>query len=167
MKKLILTLSIALVGLTLSAQTLGTANLYQKYKGERGVVALYIPGFAVRLAANIADLDYEEDQLLRSVRSIRVLTIDDNEGFEGVNFVREAKLKPGQGGFKMLMEVSEDGEDVMILGKEKNGKLKDLLVIVGGDDNVMVHIKGRLNADIIGSISEIAGLDELNFTSQL
>jgi hypothetical protein len=167
MKKAIFIFTILLAGMALSAQTIGTNNLYQKYRGERGVVALYIPGFAVRLAANIADLDYEEDQLLRSVRSIRVLTIEDNERFEGVNFVREAKLKPGQGGFKMLMEVSEDGEDVMILGKEKNGKLKDLLVIVGGDENVLVHIRGRLSADIIGSISDIAGLDELNFTSQL
>ena len=67
----------------------------------------------------------------------------------------------------MMMEVYEDGEEVIILGREKNGKLKDLLIIVGGNDNVMVHIKGRLNADMIGSISNIAGLDDLDFTSQL
>ena len=80
---------------------------------------------------------------------------------------KEAKIKPGQGGYEMLMEVSDDGEDVMILGKQKRGKLKDLLIIVGGEDNVLVHIRGRLNADMIGSISDIAGLDDLNFTSQL
>jgi len=66
-----------------------------------------------------------------------------------------------------MIEVSEDGEDVKILGREKNGKLKDLLILVGGDENVMVHIKGRMNADMIGSLSNIAGLDDLDIISQL
>ncbi|MFC2129574.1 DUF4252 domain-containing protein [Bacteroidota bacterium] len=167
MRRIIFILTILLAGATLSAQTIGTANLYQKYRGQRGVVSLYLPGFVMKFAANIADLDAEEDALLRSVRSIRVLTIDDAERFPEANFVRESRIKPGQGGFQMLIEVSDDGEDVMILGKERKGKLKELLVVVGGDENVLVHIRGRLNADMLGSISNIAGLDDFDFTSQL
>ena len=91
MRRIILSLTILLAGMTLSAQTMGTNNLYQKYRGQKGVVALYIPGFAVRLAANIADLDHEEDQLLRSIKSLRVLTIEDAAKFEGVNFAKRSK----------------------------------------------------------------------------
>ncbi len=167
MKRLIFILSIVLAGVTLSAQTIGTNNLYQKYRGQKGVVSLYLPGFVMKFAANIADLDEEEDELLRSVRSIRVLTIEDTEKFQGVNFVKESRIKPGQGGFETLIQVCEDGEDVLIMGKEKRGKLKELLVVVGGDENVLVHIRGRMNADMLGSISNIAGLDDLDFTSQL
>ncbi len=39
-------------------------------KGEEGVVALRIPGFVLRLAGTIADLDHEEKALLRSLRSV-------------------------------------------------------------------------------------------------
>lgn len=167
MKRTIFVLSILIAGIMLSAQTIGTNNLYQKYKGEKGVISIYIPGFAIRLAGSIADLDREERKLLRSIKSVRILTIEDQERFKGVNFAREAKIKPGQGGFKMMIEVSEGGEDVKILGREKNGKLKDLLILVGGDENVMVHIKGRMNADMIGSLSDIAGLNDINIISQL
>ncbi len=167
MKRTIFILTILLAGMTLSAQTIGTQNLYNKYKGEKGVVALYIPGFAIRMAGAIADLDKEERQLLRGMKSIRVLTIDDAERYPNANFAREAKIKPGQGGFEILMEVCENGEDVKILGKEKNGHLKDLLILVGGEDNVMVHIRGRMNADMIGSLSNIAGLNDIEVFSQL
>ncbi len=167
MKRIIFILSILIAGMTLSAQTIGTNNLYQKYKGEKGVISIYIPGFAFRLAGSIANLDREERKLLRSMKSVRVLTIEDKERYQGVNFAREARIKPGQGGFKMIIEVSEEGEDVKILGREKNGKLKDLVILVGGDENVMVHIKGRMNADMIGSLSSIAGLDDLDIISQL
>ena len=167
MRRTIFILCILMAGATLSAQTIGTNSLYQKYKGQKGVVSLYLPGFVMKFAANIADLDAGEDELLRSVRSIRVLTIDDAERFPDANFVTEARMKPGQGGFDTLLEVHEDGENVMILGKQKKGKLRELLVLVGGDENVMVHIRGRMNADILGSISNIAGLDDFDFTSQL
>lgn len=167
MRRLIFLLCIVLIGTTLSAQTIGTNNLYQKYRGQKGVVSLYLPGFVMKFAANVADLDGDEDLLLRSVRSIRVLTIDDTERFPDANFVRESRMKPGKGGFETLIEVYDDGEDVMILGKQKRGKLKELLVLVGGEENVLVHIRGRLNADMLGSISNIAGLDDLDFTSQL
>lgn len=102
MKRTIFVLSILIAGIMLSAQTIGTNNLYQKYKGEKGVISIYIPGFAIRLAGSIADLDREERKLLRSIKSVRILTIEDQERFKGVNFAREAKIKPGQGGFKMI-----------------------------------------------------------------
>ena len=167
MRRIIFILSILLAGATLSAQSIKTNNLYQKYRGQKGVISLYIPGCVMKFAANVADLDCEEDALLRSVRSIRVLTIEDSDRYPDANFVKEAKIKSGKGGYEMLVEVHDGNEDVMIFAKEKKGKLKNLLVLVGGDDNVLVHIKGRLNADMLGSLTDITGLDDFDFTSQL
>jgi hypothetical protein len=168
MKKL-LTLSIALLltGTTITAQTIETERLYQKYRGEQGVVSLWIPGIVMRLAANIADLEPAEAAFLRSIRSIRLLTIDDPDLYPGVNFINEAHITSGINGYEVMMQVASDGDDVMILGRERNGKLKDMLVLVGGDDNAMVHIKGRLNADMIGAVAQIAGKDGLSFSNQL
>jgi hypothetical protein len=160
MKKL-LTISIAilLTGTLLSAQTFETERLYQKYRGEEGVISLWIPGVLMKIGAAVADLEYAERALLRSIRSVRLLTIEENELYPGVNFTREAGLTPGRSGYQLMLEVHSDGDDVMILGKEKNGKLRDIIVLVGGSDNVLVHIKGRLNADMVGSLAQIAGKD--------
>jgi hypothetical protein len=166
-KFLTFTLAILFLSTVVSAQTLGTELLYQKYKGEEGIISIWLPGIAMKLAASIADLDEEEDDLLRSIRSLRVLTIEDNSLYPDVNFAKEVKIKPGKNGYQVLIEVSDGNEDVLILGKEKKGKLKDILILVGGDDNVMVHIKGRMNTDMIESIAQVAGLDQVDLLSNL
>lgn len=168
MKKLIILTIVIITGAsTLSAQSFATEKLYQKYRGEQGVISIWIPGLAMKLAASIADLDREEEAFLRSIKSIRVLTIDDQSLYPGVNFTREANITNPRNGYQVMLEVNDSGEDIMILGREKNGKLKDMLILVGGSDNVMVHIKGRMNADMIGSIAQIAGLDQIDSLSQL
>lgn len=167
MKKLILSLLIISFGLTLFAQPAGFDRLYYQYKGEEGVVALKIPGFVMKLAASIADLDREEKQLLKSLRSVTVLTIEESHMYPNVNFTEEINLSNMKNGYKMLMEVHEDDEDVIIAAREKNGKLRDLIVIVGGDENVLVHVRGRMESDLLENLAEVAGVDELHFTAQL
>jgi len=167
MKKLILSLLIISSGLTLFAQPAGFDRLYYQYKGEEGVIALKIPGFVMRLAGSIADLDREEKQLLRSLRSVTVLTIEEEHLYPNVNFTDEINLSKLDKGYKLLMEVHEDDEDVYIAAREKNGKLRDLIIVVGGDENVLVHVRGRMESDLLENLAEVAGVDELHFTAQL
>lgn len=165
MKKLILSLLIISTGLTLFAQPAGFDRLYYQYKGEEGVVALKIPGFVLKLAGSIADLDREEKALLKSMRSVTVLTIEEQDLYPGVNFTEDINLSSDH--YQLLMEVHEDGEDVIIAAREKNGKLRDLIVIVGGDENVLVHVRGRMESDLLENLAGVAGIDELHFTAQL
>ena len=167
MKKLILSLLIISTAISLYAQPAGFDRLYYQYKGEEGVVALKIPGFVMKLAGSIADLDREEKALLKSLRSVTVLTIEESDLYPDVNFTEEINLSNMKNGYKMLMEVHEDDEDVIIAAREKNGKLRDLIVVVGGDDNVLVHVRGRMESDLLENLADVAGVDELHFTAQL
>jgi hypothetical protein len=167
MKRLILSLFIVATGVTLFAQPAGFDRLYYQYKGEEGVVALKVPGFVMKLAASIADLDGDERELLRSLRSVTVLTIDDPYLYPGLNFTKEINLSGMNNGYRMLLEVHEDQEDVIIAAREKNGKLTDLIVVVGGDDNTLVHVRGRMERDLLENLAEVAGVDELHVTMQL
>ena len=167
MKKLILSLLIISSGLTLFAQPAGFDRLYYQYKGEEGVVALKIPGFVMKLAASIADLDREEKALLKSLRSVTVLTIEEEHLYPDVNFTEEINLSNLDNSYKLLLEVHDADEDVYIAAREKNGKLRDLIVVVGGDDNVLVHVRGRMDSDLLENLAEVAGVDELHFTAQL
>jgi hypothetical protein len=167
MKKLILSLLIISTAISLYAQPVGFDRLYYQYKGEEGVVALKIPGFVMKLAGSIADLDREEKALLKSLRSVTVLTIEESQLYPDVNFTEEINLSNMKNGYKMLMEVHEDDEDIIIAAREKNGKLRDLIVVVGGDDNVLVHVRGRMESDLLENLANVAGVDELHFTAQL
>jgi len=165
MKKLILSLLTLALGLTLYAQPAGFDRLYYQYKGEEGVVALRVPGIVMRLAASLGDLDQEEKALLRSMRSVTVLTIEDSYRYPGLNFTEEIKLQGDQ--YQLLMEVHDGNEDVLIAAREKNGKVRDLIVVVGGDENVLVHVRGRMESDLLANLADVAGIDELHVTAQL
>jgi hypothetical protein len=149
------------------AQPAGFDRLYYQYKGEEGVVALKIPGFVMKLAGSIADLDQEEKALLKSIRSVTVLTIEESHLYPDVNFVEEINLSHKNNNYKLLMEVHDADEDVIIAARVKNGKLRDLIVVVGGDENVLVHVRGRMESDLLENLAEVAGVDELHFTAQL
>jgi len=167
MKKLYLSALVLIFGLSLYAQPAGFDRLYYEYKGEEGVVALRVPGFVMKLAASMADLDREEKALLKSLRSLSVLTIEEDHLYPGVNFTEEINLSNMKGGYKMLLEVHDGDEDVIIAAREKNGKMRDLIVIVGGDENVLVHVRGRMDSDLLENLAEVAGVEELHFTAQL
>ena len=153
--------------ISLFAQPAGFDRLYYQYKGEEGVVALKIPGFVMKLAGAIADLDREEKALLRSMRSVTVLTIEEMDLYPGVNFTEEINLSNTDKHYKLLLEVHDADEDVIIAAREKNGKLTDLIVVVGGDENVLVHVRGRMDSDLLENLAGVAGVDELHFTAQL
>ena len=167
MKRLILSLLIITTGVALFAQPAGFDRLYYQYRGEEGVVALKIPGFVMKLAASMADLDRDERELLRSLRSVTVLTIEETNLYPGLNFTEEINLSDENRGYRVLLEAHEDQEDVIIAAREKNGKLTDLIVVVGGDDNTLVHVRGRMDSDLLENLAEVAGVDELHFTAQL
>lgn len=167
MKKLILAALIITLGVSLYAQPAGFNRLYYTYKGEEGVVALRVPGFIMKLAGAIADLDREERQLLRSLRSITVLTIEEPDLYPGVNFAEEVNPHRMNGDYQLLLEVHDGDEDVIIAAREKNGKIRDLIVVVGGDDNVLVHIRGRMHSDLLENLAEVSGIDELQITADI
>ena len=167
MKKLFFSAILLTFGLSMFAQPAGFDRLYYEYKGEEGVMALKIPGFVMKLAGSIADLDHEEKALLKSLRSVTVLTIEEDHLYPDVNFAQEINLSNMKGGYKMLMEVHDGDEDVIIAAREKNGKLRDLIVVVGGDDNVLVHVRGRMDSDLLENLAGVAGVEELHFTAQL
>jgi hypothetical protein len=167
MKKLLISTFILAVGISLMAQPIQFDRLYYQYKGEEGVVALRIPGFVMKLAGAIGDLDQEERTLLRSLRSVTVLTIDDPQLYPGVNFTEEIHLSFTDEPYRLLMEVHDEDEDVIIAAREKNGKVRDLIVVIGGDDNVLVHVRGRMDCDLLENLADVAGVDELHVTTRL
>ena len=56
---------------------------------------------------------------------------------------------------------------LLIAAREKKGKITDLIVVVGGEENVLVHVRGRMNSNLLENLAEVAGIEELHFTSQI
>jgi len=167
MKRAIITLALFLTGIGLFAQSYDINRLYATYRGEDGVVAFTIPGFLCRFAAAVGDLDHEEEILLRSIRSVKILVVENPEINRRVNFVDEIRHVKPESGYHTLLRVSEEDEDVLILGKKKKGCLRDLVIIVGGEENVIVSLRGRMNTDLLYALSGVTGIEACEYTKEL
>jgi len=167
MKKLILPTVILLFSVSLLAQPTGYSRVYQTYRGEEGVTCIRVPGFLMKFAGMCADLDKEERQLLRCLRSVTVLTIEDTDRYPDVNFVEEMDHTRMQGNYNLMMEVHENEEQVIIAARERRGKITDLIVVIGGEENTLVHLRGRMKSDLLKEVGKVSGIKQLELTARI
>lgn len=167
MKKVFLQFVLVLCMSGLYAQSSDINRLFVSYHGEEDVLSLYIPGFLCRLGAAIGDTDDAERELLNSISSIRIMVCENPELNRHVNFVREINQEKLNDDYVMLLTVHESDGDVVILGRKNNGYIRDLVIAVGGGENVLICIKGRMNADLLGILYEATGLEECRYTKEI
>jgi hypothetical protein len=167
MKKIFLQFLLILCISGLAAQPPAVNRLFASYHGETDVMSLYIPGFLCRLGAALGDMDDAERELLYSIRSIRILVSENPELNQHVNFVEEINSRRLGDDYVLLLTVHESDEDVLILGRENNGHIRDLIIAVGGDENVLVYIKGRMDTDLLGILYEVTGIEECHHTKDI
>jgi len=167
MRKVLLTLVVLAIGSGIFAQSGDINRLYHTYQGESEVISMYIPGFLCRLAANIGDIGYEEELLLRSIKSIKLLVVENEAINERVNFVDEIDLDRNKSDYVLMLSVHEEDQDVLILGRKKGEEIRDLVIVVGGEENVMVSIKGRMDVDMLYALSGVTGIEQMKYTKEL
>jgi len=168
MKKLhLLSIAALLFSVSLFAQPSGYHRVYNTYRGEEGVTSIRVPGLLMKFAGACAGLDQEERRLLRSLRSVSVLTVDEPWHYPDLNFAEEMKTSQMRGDYKLMLEIHDGDEDVIIAVRERRGKITDLLVVVGGEENTLVHVRGRMDCDLLEELGEVSGIKELKVTAKL
>jgi len=167
MKRIAIASIALLFSISLFAQPSAYNRIYNTYKGEEGVTSIRVPGCLMKFAGMCAGLDHDERELVRCLKSVTVLTIDDNHLYPGVNFAREMDHSRMKGEYSLLMEVHDGEEDVIIATRQKRGKITDLIIVVGGDDNTLVHVRGRMKSDLLKNLAEVSGIEELQIIAKI
>ena len=161
MKKLFLILAVVLP-LAVLAQKTPVDKLFEKYANQKGFTTVNISGKLLGFASQLETGDKATSDMLSKLSGIKVLTVEDDALNKTINFYEELE-KDGffkNNGYEVLMEVTEPDEVVRFLAKDAgNGKLSDLLLIVGGDDNALISISGIINPE---DISKITGAMNIN-----
>lgn len=161
MKKLILILTVVLP-LAILAQKTPVDKLFDKYANKKGFTTINISGKLLGFASQLETSDKTTSEMLSSLKEIRVLTVDDDELNKKLDFFKELKSNNffKNNNFEVLMEVTEEDEVVRFLAKDAgNGKISNLLLIVGGDDNVLISISGIIDPKSIGKITNAMNID--------
>ncbi|MCK3684498.1 DUF4252 domain-containing protein [Maribellus sp. YY47] len=161
MKKLILLLAIILP-LAVFAQKDPVDKLFSKYANQKGFTTVNISGKLLGFAAQIDTGDETTKDVLSGLKGIRVLSVDDDELNKKIDFYKELEADGffKNNDFEVLMEVTEENEVVRFLARDAgNGKISDLLLVVGGDDNALISISGIIDPQNIGKITKAVNID--------
>lgn len=154
MKKMILFSFLILMIFTSCESRSGVSEAYTKYKRYDGVTSLTIPGWVVRMASRLGDVGPAERELLQSIDRVRILTIEDKELNARVNLHKEFYKKISQDSeLEELMAVNDAGEQITIFGKGDEDMFSELIILVGGNDNAMIHVKGKLKPEMISAMA--------------
>jgi len=161
MKKLLIILAV-LLPMAVLAQKNPVDKLFEKYANQKGFTTVNISGKLLGFASEIDAGDPATKEMLSNLSGIRILTVEDSELNKKIDFYRELEADGffKNNDFEVLMEVTEDDEVVRFLAKDAgNGKLSDLLLVVGGDDNALISISGMIDPQQIGKITKALDIE--------
>ncbi|MCK5135113.1 MAG: DUF4252 domain-containing protein [Bacteroidales bacterium] len=155
MKRIVLILVAVALPVFLMAQNSAVDNLFDKYKGKEGVTTVQISPelFQIVKAMQIEEID-EHDIPFDKIASVKILTIEDEDGWDGVNFYKEIQKDLNVSDFAEVLTVDDGGETVRIWMKADNALVSEFLLIVGGDDNVLIYITGNFNLNDLDGLAE-------------
>ena len=162
MKRILISLVLLIPLLAMAQDNSPIDKLFSKYANKEGFTTVNISGKLLSFASKLDDSKSSETAMLEKLSGIRILSVEDKELNRGLNFYKELEA---DGFFKnnkyeSLMEVTDKDEIVRFYGRAgEKGKLSELLLVVGGNDNTLISIRGVIDPDDIGKITGSLDLD--------
>lgn len=140
----------------------GVSEAFTKYRFKDGVTTITIPGWVIGLAANFGDIEKNERELLQSIDKVRVLVVEDNDLNAKINLHKEFSTKINRNNdYEELMTVRDENEDITIFGKMNENVITEMVVLVGGDDNALIYLKGEIDPKMINDVVKISDNEKL------
>ncbi|HUX59061.1 MAG TPA: DUF4252 domain-containing protein [Bacteroidales bacterium] len=144
MKRLLLIIALTVTATFVYGQKSIDA-LFEKYAGKDGFVTITINGNLLDLARCLDDDDDDDDDdaLPLNITEIRLL-VQDDDNMKVDNFydmvIKGIKLND----YEEFMRVKESDQDLRMLVRAEGKKFTEFLLIGGGEDNLLIQIKGEM-----------------------
>ena len=163
MKKLAMIIAL-LLPFAAFAQKSPVDKIFEKYANREGFTTVNISGKLLNFAGKIDTSGKNATgEILNKLTGIRILTVEDDELNKNLDFFKELKDENffKDNSYEVLMEVTEKDEVVRFLAKDAgNNKLSELLLVVGGkDNNALISIRGVIDPENIGKITNSLNID--------
>jgi hypothetical protein len=161
MKKLFLITGALLLPLLIMGQNAAVDQLFNKYQGKEGFTTVYVNKDIFKMISESDKVEHNMNETLEKISGIKILAQEDSEITGDLNFYDELKKNMDFNKYKELVVVKEKDQDVWIIAREQNERIAELLVIVGGEENVLVWIEGNFTFEDLSELSELEGLEQL------
>lgn len=162
MKKLFLFLTSLSLSIIIQAQSNPIDEMFNKYSEKDGFTVVTISSRMFSMFADQDSGNKDSDDIMRRLKSIRILSVEDSLLNQNLNFYSELSRKLDMSVYEELMVVKEGKDITKFLIRQTGNIISELLVITGGPGgNSLISIKGDLNLKNISDLSKNSGIQEL------
>lgn len=141
-------------------------SLFDRYSGTDGFVCVTLKGDLLRFLRSRTDND-EKEKLPKNITEIRLLVQEDKNSVP-VNFYDLVTRDLNLTGYEELLKVKETGQELRMLVRTEGDYIREFLMVGGGDDNLLIQIKGKITFDEAESLcSDSAGDHGIGLVSEI
>jgi len=130
---------------SLSAQRLSADEFFNKYSGRDGYTTVEVSGSLLGILG--CREDETADNPLRKITSIRVLVREKDKFLSAEGFIPEIRSIIKRGRYEELMTVRDSDTDLRFMVRSESDMVREILLIVDGDDEAVIQIEGNLTRD--------------------
>jgi hypothetical protein len=163
MKKSVVVAAMMMMTWVVNAQDNAISKFFSKYQNDDSFSLVNISGKMFSMMANIEGGTPEDKAMISAISKIRGLKILRKEGArDSRELYKEAMSAiPGQE-YEELMSVRDKDKDMKFYTKESGGKISDLVMVMGGNEEFMVlSIFGDIDLKEMSRIGKSVNIDGL------
>ncbi len=128
----------------------GLSDAMMKYRFKDGVTTLTVPGWVINLVAGLNELDETEQEIFESIDKVKIVSVEDADLNARINLHEEFYSKVNKDDYyEELFSAKDDSESVTVFGRMDGSIIKEMVILVGGDENAMVYVKGSFNPELL------------------
>ncbi len=151
------------------AQSDPVSDFFNKYAGTEGYTTVNVTGDLFKMLSGVESENGEIEELSAMLKEVKILTLEDKSKGPDLDFYKNVYLKLDRSLYKELLTVQESNQHVNMLAKEENGIITEFILVVGGDDNVLISIKGNIALNKMAGLADsfdFAGFDKLKMLEE-
>jgi hypothetical protein len=155
---------VGFVGMAFS-QADAIEKYFEKYMEDENFTVVYISPKMFELVAKVTpeDMDQDVKDVIKDLKGLRILTTEYNTAA----FYKEAKSKINTNEYEVLMTVRDDGNNVEFLVKDTGDVINELLLLVGGDEFVLMSFVGNIDLNKIAKLAKNIDIDGMEHLDKL
>jgi hypothetical protein len=168
MKKSFLILTALFLTMIIKAQSNAVDEMFRKYSEKEGFTVVTISSRMFSMLANLDSENENADNVIRNLRSIQILSVEDSLLNRALNFYSELNKKLDLSVYEELMVVKGGGDVTKFLIRQSGDRVVELLVVTGGPGgNSLISIRGNLSMKNISELSKSMDMKELRELEKL
>lgn len=154
---------IMMCSIAASAQNDAIAKFFSKYQSDETFSQVTISGKMFSMMANLSGDTEEEKAMIASISKIKGLKIlTKSEARNSRELYKEAISMIPSNTFEELMSIRDKDKDMKFFTKEAGGKISELVMVMGGNEEFMVlTLFGEIDLKDISKIGKAVNIDGL------